>query len=237
MFVRFQQKSNVFASLMLVATLSGCAAVAPPARQAHATIAVRHSPELNRVGTVEIGESIISKEYISRIRGISVASAVTESVNPPGTTRIMAGEFELHSSSPEGEYFQGNADYSMLGQSVPVGERAGVFVPHDKNRPAVIYHFANGYKYGVTPITYAPKEIIHFTPESFRRELVYSGISQNTVTFVYREFKDALARPAFSQELKYDLTQGRIVGYKGARFEILEAGNTSVTYKVLSLLE
>jgi hypothetical protein len=38
----------------------------------------------------------------------------------------MAGEFELYSSGPEGDYFQGNADYSMLGQSVPVGERVPV---------------------------------------------------------------------------------------------------------------
>jgi hypothetical protein len=54
---------------------------------------------------------------------------------------------------------------------------------------------------------------------------------------VYREFKDNLARPAFTQELKYDLGQSRVIGYKGARFEVLDAGNTAITYKVLSLLQ
>ncbi|MFZ6767669.1 hypothetical protein ACO0LM_11360 [Undibacterium sp. Di26W] len=237
MFTGLLQKRNVVAPLMIAAFLSGCATVAPPVRQVRATIEARHSPELNVVGKAEIGESIISKEYISRIRGISLAEAVSESVNPPGTTRVMAGDFELHSTGQDGDYYQGNADYSMLGQSVPSSDRAGVFVPKDKNRPAVIYHFALSYHYGVKPVAYIPKEIVHFTPESFRREIVYSGVSQNTVTFIYREFKDNLARPAFTQELKYDLSQGRVVGYKGARFEIVEAGNTSVTYKVLSLLE
>jgi hypothetical protein len=62
-------------------------------------------------------------------------------------------------------------------------------------------------------------------------------VSQNTLTLVYREFKDNLARPAFTQELKYDLSQNRIIGYKGARFEVVDAGNTMITYKVLSPLQ
>jgi hypothetical protein len=177
------------------------------------------------------------KEYVSRIRGISVAAAVAEAVNPPGTTTILPGEFELIATRPEGDYYQGTATYSMLGQAVPASERAGVFVPSDKTKPAVIYHFALGYHYGTKPVSYTSKEIVRFTPESFRRELVYSGVSQNTVTVVYREFKDNLARPAFTQELKYDLAQSRVIGYKGARFEVLDAGNTAITYKVLSLLQ
>lgn len=239
MFTLLQHKKSivVVAQIMFAVVLSGCASVAPPSRQVFATTEVRQLPELNRVTKAEIGESIISKEYVSRVRGISVTATVSESVNPPGTTSVRAGDFELYSSGSEGNYYQGNSDYSMLGQTVPASERAGVFVPNDKSKQAVIYHFAMGYRYGIKPVTYVTKEIVRFTPESFRRELVYSGISQNTVTFVYREFKDNLARPAFTQELKYDLLQGRVVGYKGARFEIIEAGNTNVTYKVLNLLE
>ena len=62
-------------------------------------------------------------------------------------------------------------------------------------------------------------------------------MSQNTVTLVYREFKDSFARPAFTQELKYDLSQDRVIGYKGARFEVVNAGNTEITYKVISPLQ
>jgi hypothetical protein len=39
------------------------------------------------------------------------------------------------------------------------------------------------------------------------------------------KFKDRFARPAFSQDLKSDLPQGEIIGYKGARFEIIRANN------------
>ena len=46
-----------------------------------------------------------------------------------------------------------------------------------------------------------------------------------------------MARPAFSQELKYDISQGKEIGYKSARFEIIKATNTELTYKVLKPLE
>jgi hypothetical protein len=71
----------------------------------------------------------------------------------------------------------------------------------------------------------------------FRRELIYSGVTQSSLSILYREFIDNLARPAFSQELKYDLARGATIGYKGARFEVLSAGNTSITYRVLAPIE
>jgi hypothetical protein len=230
--------TTIAMTLATAAFLTGCGTPPPAAvRDVYPTTEVRHTPELNATGKAELGESMVTKEYVSRIRGIHVAAAVAESVNPPGTTTILPGELELIATRPEGEYYQGAATYSMLGQAVPASDRAGVFVPSDKTKPAVIYHFALGYHYGTRPVTYTSKEIVRFTSESFRRELIYSGVSQNTVTVVYREFKDNLARPAFTQELKYDLGQSRVIGYKGARFEVLDAGNTAITYKVLSLLQ
>jgi hypothetical protein len=70
----------------------------------------------------------------------------------------------------------------------------------------------------------------------FQRELVYSGSTQSTLSLLYREFKDSLARPAFTQDLKYDVAKGSVIGFNGARFEIIEAGNTSIKYRVLTPL-
>lgn len=66
-----------------------------------------------------------------------------------------------------------------------------------------------------------------------RRELVYAGISQTTVSLLYREYWGNAVVPAFAQELRYDTQLGKVVGYKGARLEILEASNTEITYRVL----
>jgi hypothetical protein len=231
-------RSLVALTLGSFIALAGCATPAPtPMRQVFPKTETRSLPELNATGKAELGNSMISTESVSRVRGINVSGTVSEAVNPPGTTSVLPGDFELFATRSEGDYYQGVATYSMLGTSVPASDRAGVFVPSDKSKPAVIYHFALGYKYGTKSVAYTPKEIVKSTPESFRRELVYSGVSQNTVTLVYREFKDDFARPAFTQELKYDLSQDRVIGYKGARFEVVKAGNTEITYKVISLLQ
>lgn len=68
---------------------------------------------------------------------------------------------------------------------------------------------------------------------NLRRELIYNGLSDSTVRFLYREFISDMARPAFSQELTYDLDAGSEIGFRGVRIEILEATNVILKYRVL----
>lgn len=75
-----------------------------------------------------------------------------------------------------------------------------------------------------------------WTPSYFRQELVYSGVAQNVLSIIYREYKDNIARPAFQQDLKYDLTVGDVIGFKGARFRIIGYDNTSIKYVVMEHL-
>lgn len=68
----------------------------------------------------------------------------------------------------------------------------------------------------------------------FQQILIYSGEVGNRLIFGYREFSDDVSRPAFNNDVELDLEASKIIGYKGARLEILEATNELVTYKVLS---
>ena len=43
-----------------------------------------------------------------------------------------------------------------------------------------------------------------------------------------------MARSAYSNNVDYDLAESTIVGYKGARLEVVKATNTELTYRVLS---
>ena len=69
----------------------------------------------------------------------------------------------------------------------------------------------------------------------FRKEIVYQGAAGNILRLLYREYADDLARPAFSQELTYDLPDEGVltIAVKGSRLEILEAGNSGIRYKVI----
>lgn len=229
----------ILTTTITVILLAGCASPMPaPAQQNVGRSTIIYTPILNEINRVELGKTILSSELLTRTQGIALGHRISEKVNPPGTSHIEAGELALHHSDSNGDYYSGNATYTMLGQIVPSSERVGIFVPADSNKPALLYHFANGYHFGKTPVTdYRKITIKKLTSESFRRELIYTGVSQNTLTLQYREFKDNLARPAFMQELKYDLSQGKEIGYNGARFEIINAGNVELTYKVIKPLD
>lgn len=68
----------------------------------------------------------------------------------------------------------------------------------------------------------------------FNQEFIYSGKVGNIVKFSYREFYKNLARQAFTQDVQYDLSEGNIIGFKGAKFEIINASNFKLDYKILS---
>jgi hypothetical protein len=69
---------------------------------------------------------------------------------------------------------------------------------------------------------------------SFQQTLIYSGRVGDKIKVSYREFSNDMARPAFNNDVEYDLSVSNIIGYKGARIEVLKADNTSITYRVIS---
>ncbi len=71
-------------------------------------------------------------------------------------------------------------------------------------------------------------------PRLFLKVFIYNGKAGNVIKFSYREFINDMARPAFTQELQYDLSEGKIIGFKGMRIEILNTSNIEIEYKVLS---
>lgn len=74
------------------------------------------------------------------------------------------------------------------------------------------------------------------TDDGFRYELIYQGTAAGVLHLLYREYVDDLARPAFSQELVYDLSGGfplEIV-FKELDITVLEAGNRDFSFIVNS---
>lgn len=68
---------------------------------------------------------------------------------------------------------------------------------------------------------------------NFQQTLIYSGRVGDKIKLGYREFSNSQARPAFNNEVEYDLSQSTQIGYKGAKLKILEANNEFVRYEVL----
>jgi len=72
------------------------------------------------------------------------------------------------------------------------------------------------------------------TEDSFKEELIYTGRSDNIINVSYREYKQNFARPAFYQELHYDLGKSNIIVFRNYRIKVLDANNEQITFKVLA---
>lgn len=68
---------------------------------------------------------------------------------------------------------------------------------------------------------------------SFQQSLIYSGKIGNKINIGYREFSSNQARPAFNNDVEYDLSESKVIAYKGAELEILEATNRYIKYRVI----
>lgn len=223
--------------MLAILLAAGCATTLPSAPQKTSLINI---PALNIEADAEIGQSMVSTARKVETPAIKLDSALTHN---GGTWKlsISNGVLPMYLSNEKGSFYrvQGPLVLTTLGVSQP-DAIGGVFIPNDKTKPTEVFWMG---VYGspvrdVHPgieVQNARYEI--WGKDSFKRELIYSGVSQNTISILYREFQNDMARPAFSQELKYDLTQGSAIGYKGARFEVIKANNTGIVYKVLKALD
>jgi hypothetical protein len=68
--------------------------------------------------------------------------------------------------------------------------------------------------------------------DTFQQSIEYMGRSGDVLKFIYVEFNENMARAAFNRNFQVDLKEGKIVNYKGAEIEIIEADNVQVTYVI-----
>jgi hypothetical protein len=77
------------------------------------------------------------------------------------------------------------------------------------------------------------KEVDSLSDDSFQQTLIYSGRVGNKINIGYREFSSSVSRPAFNNDVEYDLNQSKTIGYKGAVLDVIEATNQFIKYKVI----
>jgi hypothetical protein len=67
---------------------------------------------------------------------------------------------------------------------------------------------------------------------SYKQELIYNGKSKDTIRLSYREYIKDMARPAFFQDLTYDLLESREIAFRDLQIEVLEATNSTIKFFV-----
>lgn len=169
-----------------------------------------NAPAIGSVSTRTVGE-----ELIRRDTGVLVPEMVVKSDAVIGDHRLPKGRYAWYGENRKGVWFSGsgqdfymrNADGQLCVEAIDACAQADYELE---------------------------KRLSNLSPESFQQTLLYNGRIGNRVTLAYREFTNDMARPAYSNEVDYDLSESMIVGYRGAKLEIIEATNTEITYRVIS---
>lgn len=206
-------------SFLLVILIYGCSAtstlVSPESFN-------KITPELNANQETEIGVSLVSKEVGSKYKVLRLLR----------DTKIKTGYIMM--DVKQGESFIHNKSNSKYDLYTNIDNPTyGIGISKSGGKPITFYNstFDNNsshpieYKITLTPL---PKK------EYLKQDFIYNGKVGNAIKFTYREFIDDIARPAFTQDLQYDLTESKTVGFRGLRVEIISATNTKIQYKVLS---
>ncbi len=206
---------------------------------------VTHFPEVGVENEAEIGKTMVSRLNQHSFSAVELTTDATFEIkasffdnNWSGKATIHKGVLKQYAETTDGVfYLDEQAKFRIPVGNMP--QLGGLYVPADKARPAVLWtlYKANKIVYGTEPIPYTTKTVSDWTKDRMTKELVYGGVSQGTVSINYREFVNNTARPAFSQDLKYDLAAGDEIGFRGLRFKIIKAGNVSIKYIVTQALE
>lgn len=181
-------------------------------------------PEVGVVVTASIGDELLTKAKVATENVLVVREAINRSYYTiPAMSYVQIGydlDQEFYSSQGVTRGFGGIP--SAL--SVPIKTS-------EDSKICVINLIGEKTCYEGS---YSKKSRLSKDGDNFQQTLIYSGRIGNKINIGYREFNNNLARPAFNNDVEYDLSNSKTISYKGSQIEILEAGNNSIKYKVIS---
>lgn len=197
----------------------GCASVNPISFQA----TVIDHPPVGSVQTREIGDTLL--EYY--------VASTAPSIRIPQQFLILGNPFEPQILRPVGV----GEEVSVYKVEGPVGWVTMCFDPSESvlwpANPYGLCDFSLKPFLKTQPVKTEPATFVDIQRTNFRQEIIYNGKVGGSVKFLYREFRGDFIRAPFSQEVQYDLADSLVVGFKGARIEILSSTNSSIQYKVI----
>lgn len=209
--------------LISIFFLSGCASMQPSPYN----VSKLDFPEMNIEKTAEVGDRLVQQGMVKTFQGIKatsdgkclnflgagpvIALGQTFQKFTKGDATLFCGKTALFSP-----YVEGTSQY-LFDVCLEANDKGG-FAPEAGG------DCSNEFETGQFNTTSA---------ENFQRTFYYKGKSGNEIYFDYKEFVNDMARPAFTQELIFDLNESDIVGFRGMRLQVLSATNTQIKYRVL----
>jgi hypothetical protein len=212
-------------SLALSLSMSGCAVTYDPNTSSKTTLV--DFPPIGEVNTAYVGDSMMSK-------GLQVQSeAVVLKTSVDGVYYdIPSGTYDMLGTNKDGYIFKTITRDNKMVLMGPLSDPYQALGVKNNNLKELCVITTFG-AYQCYNADLEIKMVSSTTEASFQQTLIYSGKVGNKVNVGYRESSNDMARPAFNNDVEYDLNESKEIGYKGAIVEILSADNKKITYRVI----
>ena len=243
-----------FFSLLAAAILTGCVSITPPTKSLSGIKSEQiKNYNLGQEYSVNVGEAIITrKSYYykesqssDRVRASNDFQAAAEiPLNPRLVYSGRKGEelLVLGTTEIKGRNYR-IVSIGQTSRGLPVG----MLCEPETGNLASKAVWRNGFGAWVTgTITFRiDRPETRFTPvktieidqsqQYENYEIIYTGRLGENVTFVYREYTpDNLARPAFSQNLTYNLAEAKEIRFRKLQMLVVESTNEKIKLKIVS---
>jgi len=188
-------------------------------------------PELGKVVTSNVGDEMLNQGVYTEMESLKVNSEIILGIF--SNYSLQQGYYDKQGEDRNNEFYmpaQG-LGAGMVNRSALADHWKCVIYTKDGREIGIITIFNEAIKENARDVQRIKRPIL--SENSFQQTLLYSGKVGNKVKVGYREFSGPQARPAFSNDVDYDLDVSKVIGYKGARIEIIDATNESITYKVI----
>jgi hypothetical protein len=198
---------------------------------------VGQEPALGAVQSAVVGDVLYSEfEYTGNSGAITMAP-FEQGIGLGGSVTVPAGT-AMYASDIDGR--RGYCTATLTYLDPLVGPYRGTCW-FDSNNDGNLDQFwvmpgAVPYTYDADiPLAYRANEISN-TAGGYKYEIVYQGLDGDVLRMLYREYVDNMARPAFQQELTYNVnpTGPTQIRFRSVAMEVTHAQGSDITYVVTS---
>jgi hypothetical protein len=216
--------------LLISITLIGCAS---PKYNYRALATDVSEPPLGKTVRVNVGESMLLQGRFTEHDAINVSTP--GSFGLLGVYSVSTGYFFKQGEDKNFKFYlplNSERESGTVKVSVLADPFEALAVDKEDNELCGVSVFGGYVCNDEIIFSFVKKAIL--SENAFQQTLIYSGKSGSNILIGYREFSNTMARPAFNNDVSYDLDESTKIGYKGARLEIINATNQYIEFKVIS---
>lgn len=239
-FLDFSKLALIVSITQAMSAVAAPPRIGPPVERIDQSTSYFLRPAVGDVSTAEVGESLYKEgiRTVSKRFNAILKSDVTSKMDNGYTLSLKAGSGGqmLMRSDTHAPLLcfvmQPTGLIGLFGDSNVLG----CLVDVDKNQ---IFESSMFGMYDMAfalsspaPYDVAVTETAAESPDDFHVDVLYQGTSKGEVKISYREYSKGIARPAFTQDVSYELQPDGTasIGFKGMRIKVLKATGQDIRY-------